>query len=75
LRALIKLIVKAWNLLLSHAKFAYNNAPSRTTGMPLFKVFYGVDPLSALDLVHRNSKEKLSVEASKRVEEIQKLHK
>ena len=43
--------------------------------MTPFKVVYGVDPLSSLDLVPRSSEEKPSVEANKIVEEIQKLHK
>jgi len=43
--------------------------------MSPFKVVYGVNPLSPLDLVPRSSEERPSVEASKRVKEIQKLHK
>ena len=42
--------------------------------MSPFKVVYGVDPLSPLDLVARGMNEKPNVEASKRVEEIQKVH-
>jgi len=42
--------------------------------MSPFKVVYGFDPLSSLDLVPRAMNEKSSVEARKRVEEIQKLH-
>ena len=38
-------------------------------------VVYRVDPLSPLDLVPRAADEKIRVEASKRVDEIQKLHK
>jgi len=36
--------------------------------MSPFKVVYGINPLSHLDLVRRISEEKPSVEASKRVE-------
>ena len=53
LRALIKPHVKAWDLLLPHAEFAYNRAPSKATGLSPFKVVYGVDPLSPNDLTPR----------------------
>jgi len=69
LRALIKFNTKAWDLFLSHAEFSYNNALNKTMGMSQFKVVYGIDPLSSLDLVPGATDE----EASKRVEEIQKL--
>ena len=49
-------------------------APSKTTGLSPFKIVYGVEPLSALDLTPRSLNEKPSVEASKRVEEIKHLH-
>jgi len=57
-----------------NAEFAYNRAPSKATKVSPFKVVYGVDPLSLIDLVSKAMNEKPSVEASKRVEEIQRLH-
>ena len=74
MRALIKSHSKAWDLLLPHAEFAYNMAPSKTTGLSPFKVVYGVEPLSPLALVPRPMEGKPSVEAEKRVEEIKHLH-
>ena len=74
LRALIKTNSKAWDLLLPHAEFAYNMAPSRTTGLSPFKVVYGVEPLSPISLVPRPLEIKPSPEANKRVEEIKQLH-
>ena len=74
MRALIKSHSKAWDLILPHAEFAYNMAPSKTTDLSPFKVVYGVEPLSPLDLTPRALNEKPSVEASKRVEEIKHLH-
>ena len=70
LRVLVKSSVEVWDLLLTQAEFAYNKAPSKGTGFSPFKVVYGVDPLSPLDLVRRGMNEKPNVEASKRVEEI-----
>jgi len=74
LRALIKTHVKAWDLILPHAEFAYNMAPSKTTGLSPFKIVYGLEPLTPLDLSPRPMDVKLSVEASKRVEEIKNLY-
>jgi len=49
-------------------------APSKTTGLSPFKIVYGVEPLSPLDLTLRSLNEKPSVEANKRVEEIKHIH-
>ena len=65
---------KAWDLLLPHAKFAYNKAPSKATGLSPFKVLYGIDPVCPLDLTPWLLDQKHSVDAITRVEEIQKLH-
>jgi len=53
LRALIKLQSKAWDLLLLHAEFAYNKAPSKVIGLSPLKVVYGLYPLGPVDLVPR----------------------
>jgi len=53
LRALIKHQLKAQDLLLPHAKFAYSKAPSKTIGISPFKAVYNIDPLGPLDLVLR----------------------
>jgi len=74
LRALIQPHAKAWDLLLPHAEFAYNKAPSKATGLSPFKVVYGIDPLGPLDLTPRPLDQKPSADAAARVEEIQKLH-
>jgi len=49
-------------------------SPSKTTGMSPFKVVYGVEPLSPLDLTPQPMDIKSNVDASKRVQEIQELH-
>ena len=74
MRALIKSNSKAWYLILPHAEFAYNMAPSKTTSLSPFKIVYGVEPLCPLALIPRLLDEKPWVEASKRVEEIKGLH-
>jgi len=74
LRALIISNPKAWDLILPHAEFSYNMAPSKSIRLSPFKIVYGVEPLSPLDLISRPLDEKPSVEASQRVEEIKCLH-
>jgi len=75
LRVLVKKNAKAWDLLLAYAAFAYNRSPNRTTKETLFKVVYGQDPLRPIDLTPLPLKDRMSTEASKRVKEIQALHK
>ena len=74
LRAVIKPHAKAWGLLLPYGKFAYNRAPSKATSLSPFKVIYGLDPLSSLDLTPRPLDQKPSPNAASRVEEIKKIH-
>ena len=68
LRALIKPLTKAWDLILPHAEFAYNRTPSRTTGLSPFKVVYGIDSLGPLDLIPRSFDQKPHLDAAARVE-------
>ena len=74
LRALIKPHSKVWDLLLPHAKFSYNKAHSKATGLCLFMLVYGIDPLSPLDLIPCTMDQKPSMDAAKGVKEMQKLH-
>ena len=74
IRALIKPHIKAWDLLLPHAEFAYNKTPSRATGLSPFKVVYGIDPLGPLDLIPRSFDQKPHPDAAARVEQIKKVH-
>jgi len=74
LGTLLRVNVKAWDLALPHAEFAFNKTPSNATGLSPFKVVYVLDPFSPLDLILRDMNEKPHMEASKRVEEIQKLY-
>jgi len=49
LRALIKIQAKAWDLLLPHVEFVYNQAPHKTTGLSSLRVIYDVDALIPRD--------------------------
>jgi len=67
---LIKPHAKARDLLLPLTEFAYNKAPSKATSLSPFKLVYGIDPLSQLDLILWSSGQKPSVDTAKRVEEL-----
>jgi len=70
LRALIKSHAKAWDLLLPHAEFADNKAPSKATYLSPFKVVYRTDPLGPIDLTPQPLDQKTSANAAVRVKEI-----
>ena len=67
LRALIKSNLKSWDQLLAYAEFAYNREPNKATSLSPFKVVYGVEPLSTLDLTPGPIDRRANVDASKRV--------
>jgi len=75
LKALIKPHTKACDLLFPHAGFACNKALSKATDLSLFKVVYGIDPISPLDLTSCPLDQNPSADTVVRVEEIQKIHK
>jgi len=75
LRVLVKKNTKSWDLLLAHVEFAYNRSPNRTTKETPFKIVYGNDLISPIDLTPPPLKQRMSTEASKRVKETQELHK
>ena len=40
-----------WDVKLAHTEFAYNRAPSYTTSHSPFKVCYGLNALTPIDLI------------------------
>ena len=73
-RVLVKKSMKGWGDLLPHTEFAFNRAPSKATNLFPFKVAYGYNPWSPLDLVPIPNPTKFSLDAEKRAKEIQELH-
>nr|GEX95578.1 hypothetical protein [Tanacetum cinerariifolium] len=63
-----------WEELLPRAEFAYNRALNETTGISPFKVVYGLNPATPLDLAVLNTTSKFSKEASDLAMEIQTIH-
>ena len=74
IRALIKKNLKAWDLLLPQAEFAYNRSISQTTGCSPFEIVYGKNPITPLDLVPLKRNANFSGEADERAKYIKKLH-
>jgi len=75
LRVLVKKNLKVWVTLLPHAEFAYNRAPDWSINESPFKIVYGQNPLGPLDLIPFQHDGKINVEATKRVKDIQEIHK
>ncbi|KAJ0836005.1 putative nucleotidyltransferase, Ribonuclease H [Helianthus annuus] len=74
LRSLITNNLKQWEDLLPQAEFAYNRAPSKTTGLSPFMVVYGRNPHTPLDLAVLDTTAKFSPEASTMAADIKQLH-
>jgi len=74
LRVLVRKNLKVWDLLLAQAEFTYNGALSRPINESPFTTVYGHNPLGPLDLLPIHI-EKMNLATSKRVKEIQELHK
>ncbi|GJZ18426.1 transposon ty3-I gag-pol polyprotein [Tanacetum coccineum] len=73
LRALITTNLKQWEELLPRAEFTYNRASNKTTGICPFKVVYGLNPSTPLDLVVLDTTSKFSKEASDLAMEIETI--
>lgn len=74
LRSLITTNLKEWEDLVPRAEFAYNRAPSKTTGRSPFEVVYGLNPSTPLDLVVLDTTTKFSKEASDAAADIKTIH-
>ena len=74
LRTLVHKNLRAWDIKLAHAEFAYNRTPVRATGMSPFEALYGVNPLTPIDLLPLPMDCKVSFEAKERAKEMQGLH-
>ena len=74
LRNLVSKSLKDWDLKLPHAEFAYNRSPSYATKHSPFECFYGVNPLTPLDLLPIRTESRVSFEAETRAKEIKKIH-
>nr|GEW31484.1 RNA-directed DNA polymerase [Tanacetum cinerariifolium] len=74
LRSLIRDNAKQWDLILSQAKFSSNSSVNHTTGKNPFKVVYGWNPITPLDLVPVLEVGQFSKEGADQPEQIKELH-
>ncbi|GJX10751.1 transposon ty3-I gag-pol polyprotein [Tanacetum coccineum] len=74
LRPLITANLKQWEELLPRAEFAYNWAPSKTTGINPFMVVFGANPTTSLDLAVLDISTKFSKESSDVAADIKSIH-
>nr|GEV08519.1 reverse transcriptase domain-containing protein [Tanacetum cinerariifolium] len=74
LHSLIGDNAKQWDLILPQAKFAYNRSVNRTTGKTSFKVIYGRNLITPLDLVPVLEVGQFSKEGADQSEQIKELH-
>ena len=56
-------------------EFAYNRAVHNTTHTSPFKIIYGFNPLTPIDLIPLPLNKLVSVDGSSKVDLVQKLHK
>lgn len=73
LRSLVGDNVKAWDLVLPQAEFAYNNSPNRSSGKTPFYIVYGMSPLHFHDLAPLPTKEN-NIDATDMSEFMKQLH-
>ncbi|XP_074298965.1 uncharacterized protein LOC141629956 [Silene latifolia] len=73
LRCMVSKSLKDWDLKLAQAEYAFNRAPSTSTGKSPFEVVYGANPLMPTDLAPIQRK-KIDFDAKKRVEQMLQIH-
>ena len=74
LRCLIRESLENWDLLLPHAKFAYNNSVNRSTGKSPFEIALGYKPRRPVDLIPLPSHAWVSESAESYAQHIKDLH-
>jgi hypothetical protein len=59
---------------LSFIEFAYNRIVHSTTGFSPFKIVYGFNPLTSMDLIHIPFKEMISLDGENKAMMVRQLH-
>ena len=66
--------LRDWDLNLPHVEFAYNRAPSVTTGHSPFEVVYGLNPLTPIELTSLPIDLQVHKDAQEKVKAMKKFH-
>jgi len=74
LRTMVSKNLKDWDVKLAHAEFAYNRAPSVTTGHSPFEVVYGINPITPIELSALPLDTQVHMDAKERIKVMKRLH-
>ncbi|XP_052487953.1 uncharacterized protein LOC128041692 [Gossypium raimondii] len=74
LRSIIKKNIKTWEDCLPHVEFAYNHAVHSATKMSPFKVVYGFNPITPLDMLPLPQEQVMNRDGKAKAEYVKKLH-
>jgi hypothetical protein len=74
LRAIIQKNLKSWEECLPFVEFAYNRTVHSTTGFSPFKIVYGFNSLTPIDLIRLTFEEKVSLDGEKKTKMVRQLH-
>ena len=75
LRAIIKKNIKTWENCLPHVEFSYNRTTHYATKFSPFKILYGFNPLTPLDLSPLPMPEHVNLDGKKKAEFVKQIHK
>jgi hypothetical protein len=74
LRVAIQKNLKNWENCLSFIEFAYNRSVQFTTEFSPFKIVYGFNPLTLMDLIHLSVDERVSLDGNRKAQVVKTLH-
>jgi hypothetical protein len=74
LRAVIQKNLKSWEECLPFVEFAYNRTVHSTTGFSPFKIVYGFNPLTPMDLIPLHFEEMVTLDGENKAKMVRQLH-
>jgi len=66
--------LKSWEKCLPFVEFAYNRTMHSTIGFSPFKIVYGFNPLTSMDLIPLPFEERVSLDGEKKAKIVRQLH-
>jgi hypothetical protein len=74
LRAVIQKNLKSWEECLPFVEFAYNRTVHSTTGFSPFKIVYGFNPLTPMDLIPLHFEEMVTLDGENKAKMVRQLY-